>query len=360
MQMTETGRGQFYSSWTDLDLDADGKQLGSIYVSLSTNESAYRAFRIPLVVVRNGRGPGCLVMGGNHGDEWEGQLVASRLARELAPSDVRGVVYVMPHANLPACQAGTRLSPLDDGNLNLTWPPSPGAGPTGQIAAFIEKELFPRISHWIDLHTGGRTLIYAPKPAIHISNDPALNRRSFEALAAFGAPENLVFEVQEARSASVAAQRSGIVYIYGEFGGGSVLTQEGIDIAWNGVRRTLRFLGIVPHFPEPAETAQRHYVMSGASYGETRRLYWFAEGTGYFEPGTRLGDIVESGTVVGFVHPLDGTLAPPREVVAGTGGTVVCLRGQPLVQNGDCLGHLGLPADAEALKRRWCVVPLVH
>jgi predicted deacylase len=352
--MTEKSRGQYYSSWTDLDLDAEGKQAGSIHVSLSTNTSAYRAFRVPLIVIRNGSGPSCLLMGGNHGDEWEGQLVAAQLAREITPADISGTLFIMPHANLPACEAGTRLSPLDGGNLNLTWPAPPGAGPTGQIADFVESKLLTRISHWIDVHTGGRTLIYAPKAAIHVSNDPALNRRAFDALAAFGAPENLVFEVQEARSASVAAQRNDVVYVYGEFGGGSLISPEGVGIAANGIRRLLTHVGLLSGGAKPQPVSQRHYTMTGQTYAETRRLYWFAGAGGYFEPRVKLADEVKPGQVVGFVHPLDGSLSPPAEVVARAGGTVVCLRAQPLVQNGDCLGHLGILTPEETLRQTWC------
>jgi predicted deacylase len=352
--MTDLSRGQYYSAWTDLDFEAEGRSIGSIHVSLSTNESAYRAFRIPLVVVRNGAGPACLVTGGTHGDEWEGQIAVARLARETKPETVKGTLYIMPHANFPACQVGTRLSPLDGGNLNLTWPAPPGSGPTGQIAEFIERKLLPRVSHWIDVHTGGRTLIYAPKAAIHMSNDRSLNKRALEALAAFGSPDNLIFEVQEARSASVAAQRNGVVYVYGEFGGGSLISREGLRIADQGVRRLLAHIGVLSS-PAPAPPVkQRHYTMSGQSYEETRRLYWFARTDGYFEPCVGLSEEVAAGQVVGFVHPLDGSLSAPAEVVAGAGGTVVALRAQPRVENGDCLGHLGLLNSREVLSDIWC------
>jgi predicted deacylase len=132
-----TEHTQYYAAWTDLDLEADGRSVGSIFVSISTNTSAYRACRIPIVVLRNGEGPGVLVTGGAHGDEWEGQIVAARIARETQLGDIRGTLVILPHFNMPACEAGTRLSPLDGGNLNLTWPAAPGAGPTGKIAEFV-------------------------------------------------------------------------------------------------------------------------------------------------------------------------------------------------------------------------------
>jgi len=347
-----TEHTQYYAAWTDLDLDAEGRAEGSVFVSVSTNASAYRALRVPIVVLRNGEGPGCLVTGGAHGDEWEGQIATARLARETRVADIRGTLVIMPHFNMAACEAGTRVSPLDGGNLNLTWPADPGAGPTGQIAQFVEAQLLPRMSHWIDLHTGGRTLIYAPRPAIHLSPSRELNRRALDALVAFGAAENLVFEVQETRSASAAAQRHGVVYVYGEFGGGGLVSRRGLEIALRGTTNVLRHAGVLAG-AVPAVGDQRCHVMSGETYRETRALYWFAERRGCFELLVGLSDEVEAGQTVGLVHPLDGSLSEPRKVVAGAPGTVVCLRAQPLVENGDCLGHLGRATALTAIRSIW-------
>lgn len=344
---------QYYAAWTDLDLRARGKSVGSIYLSQSTSASAYRAPRVPLIVIRNGEGPGCLVTGGVHGDEWEGQIVAAALARDIEASDLRGTLIIMPHANFPACKTGSRLSPLDDGNLNMIWPGEEGGGPTAQIARFVEREILPLVTHWVDMHSGGRTLIYSPKPAIHIAEDKALNQKAFEALAVFGAPENLVFEVQETRSASVAAQRAGVVYVYGEFGGGSLVSQEGIELARTGSLRLLKHLGILPRVSVEAPTSpQRHLAMTGKDFAATRALYWFAEGDGFFEPRVSFGDRVETGQVIGLVHALDGGLGI-EPVTAKAEGALVCLRGQPLVEYGDCLGHLGVDIALQDMLDRW-------
>ena len=54
---------------------------------------------------------------GNHGDEWEGQIILSDLLQSLQPWR-RGRPGDHPALrNLPAALAGARTSPLDDGNL---------------------------------------------------------------------------------------------------------------------------------------------------------------------------------------------------------------------------------------------------
>ena len=61
-------------------------------------------------------------MAGNHGDEYEGQVTMVRLIQDLEASDIKGRVIIMPAANLPAAMNGTRVSPLDAGNLNRAFP----------------------------------------------------------------------------------------------------------------------------------------------------------------------------------------------------------------------------------------------
>src|SRR5438093_1746199 len=104
--------------WTDIDFDKDGKQVGVLHLPYSVTRSAYGMIDIPLAVIRNGDGPSILLMAGNHGDEYEGQVTLARLIYDLEASDIQGRVIVMPAANLPAAMAGARVSPFDSGNLN--------------------------------------------------------------------------------------------------------------------------------------------------------------------------------------------------------------------------------------------------
>ena len=68
-----------------IDLEADGKRFGALNVPHSSNESAWGAVRVPIVVIRNGAGPTLLFTGGNHGDEYEGPIALLKLARSLEP-----------------------------------------------------------------------------------------------------------------------------------------------------------------------------------------------------------------------------------------------------------------------------------
>src|SRR4051794_192821 len=102
--------------WTEINYDKNGKQVGVLHLPYSVTRSGYGMIDIPIAVIKKGEGPSVLLMAGNHGDEYEGQVTLSRLIHELEDSDVSGRVIVMPAVNLPAAMAGVRVSPLDAGN----------------------------------------------------------------------------------------------------------------------------------------------------------------------------------------------------------------------------------------------------
>src|SRR5258708_347316 len=118
--------------WTELDFEKDGKQVGYLHLPHSVTRSAYGTIAIPCAVIRNGKGPSTLLMAGNHGDEYEGQVALTRLIRDLTADDVKGRLIIVPAINLPAAMAGARISPLDDRNLNPCFPRSPTGTPTAQ------------------------------------------------------------------------------------------------------------------------------------------------------------------------------------------------------------------------------------
>lgn len=146
----------------DIDLEARGKRVGHIRLPHSTHESAYGWLAIPVAVIRGGEGPDVLLTAGNHGDEYEGQIALLKLMRALEPGALRGRLIIVPQLNLPAAAAGRRTSPLDDGNLNRSFPGDPEGGPTAQIAHFVDSVLLAMTQVSVDLHSGGSSLAYLP------------------------------------------------------------------------------------------------------------------------------------------------------------------------------------------------------
>ena len=67
---------------------ASGKRTGFIRLPHSVHRSAYGFIPIPVAVIATGEGPSVLLMAGNHGDEYEGQVALGNLIRSLQPGQV--------------------------------------------------------------------------------------------------------------------------------------------------------------------------------------------------------------------------------------------------------------------------------
>ncbi len=324
--------------WTSLDYERSGKQTGFLHLPHSVTRSGYGNINIPIAVVANGDGPTILLMGGNHGDEYEGQVTLSRIVRDLDVSDVRGRVIILPAANLPAAMASSRVSPIDGGNLNRAFPGDPDGTPTSQIAYYIDSELVPMSEAWIDLHSGGTSMDYLPFAALYeTGDDRALDIRTDAMLRAFGAPRSVHVTVKpDPRLAAATAHRRRIPYIGGEWGGGGSVNIDGVRLTRHGVFRVMNHLGIVPDLDR--------YGVPPA--GETRFMEWagldnyvFSAHAGLFEPAVRLGDDVAEGQPCGHIHFIEDPGRDSVPVHFKRSGFVICLRHLGRVEPGDCIGH---------------------
>ncbi|MFN0106019.1 MAG: succinylglutamate desuccinylase/aspartoacylase family protein, partial [Bryobacteraceae bacterium] len=101
-----------------IDPAQSGAQYGHLAIPYSYNLGGWANLQVPIASLRNGLGPTVLLMAGNHGDEYPGQVAILNLWRELKASDITGHLILIPCLNPPAAHAGTRLSPLDGKNFN--------------------------------------------------------------------------------------------------------------------------------------------------------------------------------------------------------------------------------------------------
>jgi uncharacterized protein len=324
---------------SEIDFDTNGRHTGYLRLPHSVHRSAYGWIPVPVASIRNGSGPTVLLMGGNHGDEYEGQILVSQLLREIEPQWVQGQLIFLPMANFPAADAGLRTSPLDGGNLNRSFPGDPQGEPTAVIADYIEHTLLARSQYLLDFHSGGSSLIY------HGANMLAIEPRNAEEntrlrglLAAFGMPRAFLHPENPVHSAS-AARRQGAVSIVTELGGAGIVQPHLLRQAREGVLHLLSKIGVldgplVPAAP-PADT--RFYRVAGASH------YVYAYERGVYEPLVQLGQHVNAGEPAARIHFPDTPLREPVTVNFQAEGEVVCQRAMAAVQRGDCLFHLAQP-----------------
>jgi len=321
---------------TQVDFEQRGFQTGYLEVPYSRDRSGYGHIPIPIVVINNGVGPRVLLTGGNHGDEYEGPVALSKLTQRLKTEPIQGRLIIIPTLNLPAVLNASRTSPIDGGNLNRLFPGRRDGSITEMIAHYVETELFPLVDGAIDLHAGGASFDHLPTLLTAVPSEGNARTDYMKLVHAFAAPRALVLDMLgEDRTYSAAAQRAGIWFIGGEFGGGSHCDPGCLAIVEHGLRRVLRELGITPHDEPPrAQHQTRMLTMHGRSY------YVFARHSGIFEPTYRLGDEVCAGQLAGRVFSPYAPWDPAHEVYFEGDGIVMCARTYADVEPGDCVAML--------------------
>ncbi len=325
-----------------VDFGADGKQIGWLRVPHSVTRSAYGTLPVPIAIIGNGTGPRVMLSAGNHGDEYEGQVVLTRLIQQLQPADIQGRLMILPALNLPAVLAATRVSPLDAGNLNRAFPGDPDGGPTWKIADYVEQVLLPKVEVVADFHGGGASLDYRPHASTHFSPDaPAEHRqRCLDIVTKLGVPHVMVFSRRpNGVGLPDAAIRQGVVSIGGEYGGMASVSRPGVQLVQQAVDRLLACLGMKGQLPEELPEPQKLHVS-----GPNTHVY--APEPGLFEPATDLGDSVTAGDLCGYVLCPENPGRAPVAVHFAGAGAVVCKRHPGRVEAGDCVAHLASALDS--------------
>jgi predicted deacylase len=324
----------------DIDLLADGKAVGFVRVPHSVHRSAYGWIPIPIVRIKNGEGPSVLMQAGNHGDEWEGQIGLGNLLRAIEPKDIKGRLVILPSVNFPAAMAGQRTSPIDDGNLNRSFPGNADGTITQQIAYWIEHALLPGFDYSFDFHSGGSSLTYIPSALAPRHEDPARMQKVIGMLKAFGAPVSYVAAAPQGggRTFTSASFRQGVLSMGTELGGGGLVTPSSLKVAEDGMRRVLAHIGLL-QAPVPAPSPTRLTEIGGDDY------YVYASDGGLFEPLVDLGAEVKAGQPAARIHFHHTPWREPDLVTFKRGGLVLCKRVPARCERGDCLFHLATDID---------------
>ncbi len=326
---------------SEVDFNQFGKQAGYLHLPHSVHRSAYGRIPIPVISIKNGNGPKTLLMAGNHGDEYEGQIALAELGRNLTTDEVQGHLLILPMANLPAAKAGLRTSPIDDGNLNRSFPGNPHGTVTEIIAHYIESILLPGCDYLLDLHSGGSSLIYQPTLMTPYPDSSSQREKVIPMLQALGFPNALFYPIDDSgRFSCSAAARNNAIAITVEAAGAGTVTPAALNFLRDGLQRYLSVIGVLEarsDLPEPPPF--RLLEIKDPQY------YAYADCEGLFEPSVELGESVNPGDRAGWIHDPFHPMNQPVEVLFERSGIVVCKRQPAPVQHGDCLLHLASAID---------------
>ncbi len=329
------GKSQLTS---EVDFDLDGKHHGYLRLPHSVHRSAYGWIPIPVISIKNGNGPVVLLMAGNHGDEYEGQIALNNLARNTNESSLTGQLIILPMANYPAAKAGLRTSPLDQGNLNRSFPGNPVGTPTEMIAHYIESRLLTRADFLLDIHSGGSSLIYQPTLLMTRHSDPEQQQRNLAILSSFGFSHAILFPASPDGSySSSAAERQKTIAITAEIAGAGTVDTGALKQLEKGLSAYLGHLGAVS---EDSLRLKRPMQETRFLEVPSQDYYVYSRYNGLFEATVEIGAEVTEGQLAGWIHHPDTPMEAPHAVYFDIQATVICKRVPAITQRGDCLYEL--------------------
>ena len=237
-------------------------------------------------------GPLMLVTAGVHGDEGPWGAWAIRLLLDRVPADqLRGRLRVIPVANPLAMQADARNAPVDQLDLNRSFPGSADGSYTERLAAAIVAQGLPDAQYVIDLHGGGSWCVNA---FAFLMEGGEMLSHAFRAPFIASAPDRSV-------TLSGYARSQGAVVAGIEMGGRSEDEEQWAERIAGGLYRAMIAAGILAEgelFADPGTEA--------IPVGSTTVLR--PASGGVFIPVLRaahVGTIVPKGTLLG--HIIDPT-----------------------------------------------------
>jgi hypothetical protein len=324
-----------------IDFSRDGKQAGHIAIPHSAHRSAYGQIVLPLIWIRNGPLPVALLTAGVHGDEFEGQIALRNLARTLAPEEIRGGLLILPMANAPAVAASSRVSPIDDLNLNRVFPGDNLGTPTQAIAAAIEELLLPLCNYAFDIHSGGSSLLYDALAVTTATGEAGADAQRMALLEALGLDAGMLLPAEGAMGLSAsldgAMLRRSVVGVSAEFGGAGGLSSQALRQCECSLRRFLAHIGALPQEATEQGPAHPFRLYSVAARG----AHAYAEHSGLLELAVTVGADIAVGDLLGRIHNLHDPLRAPEPVLANLAGRILCLRALPRIEIGDCIAQIG-------------------
>ncbi len=282
-------------------------------------------------------GPRLSVVGGVHGDEFEGVVACLRLIDGLADATLRGRLRLVPVAHEAAHVASVRSSPVDGRNLARTFPGDPDGEPTERLADALRREVITGSDAFIDLHSAGTSSAMPLLVGWADDGCPTCARGGALA-AAFAAP--ILWRhpgpVPAGRTLS-AAHDLGIPSIYAEAAGGGTVSDTHAGAYVAGVRRVMVAMGMLAPDEAPPSGPTRRL----AGEGDLDVPAMVAPLDGVCEMIVGPLDTIVAGQVVAVVtDPLTGDRA---EVRATGPGVVVLSRRGARVARGDNLVVVAAP-----------------
>jgi uncharacterized protein len=280
--------------------------------------------RAPVLLINGAQeGPTVVVTSGVHGDDLNTIPMTWRIAERIDPADLRGQVIAVPVVNPVAFEAGTHLTPADNGT------PSVPGNQHGTISERIGYNLYHKVvvqaNYLLDMHGGSKRSTLAALAGIDGAAPEDIVKQARGMAEAFNSDLIIVMQPKDdgpPKSLFQVASRNGapsLIIGMGRMG----FNEEDTERGARGVLNVLKHLDMLAGDPELVVTPRE----TGSE------LYHYTPYGGGFFPAVEAAQEVREGDVLGVVHDVFGTEV--GEVTAQTNGMVSAIRFYPVVSAGE-------------------------
>jgi predicted deacylase len=323
-----------------IDWDRPGKNHYQVAFPLDGN---WGYSLIPLTVIngRKGTNPnGIVAFGGTHGNEWEGPVAIKRLCRDLDADLLSGRVILIPQLSESACNANTRISPLDGVNMNRAFPGNPKGTISYRISNFVKTRIFPRVRVVLDIHSGGNEGIFPHVTSFHPVSDPKQRSEMAEVARLFDTPYVMIYSSEMASGLLTdEAEAEGKITIGSEFGYGEAVNRHGAKHAYEGIKNVLRHYKLLDEPVvriDPTRKTPTRFIQAAKLDS-----YIPAPCDGIWEPLVDPGDDVRNGQLIGRMHNFNDHTSPPMDIEAPRDGVILMMHFPAVTKKGYTLFAVG-------------------
>jgi N-alpha-acetyl-L-2,4-diaminobutyrate deacetylase len=220
-------------------------------------------------------------------------------------------------------------------------PGARGGGVSAMIAHFVQNRVLPLADALLDIHSGGKSMMFSPFACYHRIPDTGLMEQAKAAVLAFGAPISLeLVELDAGGMLDTAVEEMGKIFVGTELGGGGTTTTETVAIAETGVRNLLAHFGIIDQAPVTREA--RGLAPTRRMHMPDADCYLIAEDQGLYEALVDLNTPVAEGDAVGQIHFPAKPERAPVVCRARRPGILIGRTHKVLTEPGDFLALIGV------------------
>jgi predicted deacylase len=298
--------------------------------------------RVPVhILVGRPSGPRLAVVGGVHGDEYDGIRAAQRLPDVYAPENLDGILVVIPVANPSAFAAGQRRTAIDDVDLNRSFPGQSDGGVSQRLAHALTETVLRHMDLVFTLHGGSAPMRLTPYLEFFDAAGET-SARAYAAAVASGIP-NLIAIPPDSEDSTLkgcllpALGGLGVPVIEGEVGGRGELRAANADYYLERVAAVMGCLGLIAS-PARLEGASTHRV------AEIRDV--LSPSSGVLQCDVDLNQPVTKGQRLAGVIDIEGREI--SEITAPCDGWVGGYRGHSWIQTGQVAIRVFVPVTGRS------------